>query len=192
MSRRNHKVAAAASLLAVAMLGLAYAAVPLYRMFCAATGFAGTTQRVAAASDTILDRVVRIRFDANVGGGLAWSFEPVERTVDVRIGENTLVFYRATNQSGQALAGSATFNVTPEVAGLYFNKLACFCFTEQRLEPGQSVEMPVSFYIDPAIVKDGDAGRVSEITLSYTFYPFEQPTPAAVRTDAAGTAGKGT
>jgi cytochrome c oxidase assembly protein subunit 11 len=192
MSRRNNKVAAAASLLAVAMLGLAYAAVPLYRMFCAATGFAGTTQRVAAASDTILDRVVRIRFDANVGGGLAWSFEPVERTVDVRIGENTLVFYRATNQSGQALAGSATFNVTPEVAGLYFNKLACFCFTEQRLEPGQSVEMPVSFYIDPAIVKDGDAGRVSEITLSYTFYPFEQPTPAAVRTDAAGTAGKGT
>jgi cytochrome c oxidase assembly protein subunit 11 len=178
-------VAAFSSLIAVAMLGMAFAAVPLYRMFCEATGFAGTTQRASKASDTILDRAVRVRFDANIGGGLAWSFEPALRTVDVRVGENTLVFYRATNTSERPLSGSATFNVTPEVAGLYFNKLECFCFTEQRLEAGETVEMPVSFYIDPLIVKDKDARRVSEITLSYTFYPVERPKAAAHAGDAA-------
>ena len=191
IGRRNHRVAAFSSLVAVAMLGMAYAAVPLYRMFCEATGFGGTTQRVTKASDTILDRTMRIRFDANIGSGLAWSFEPVVRTVDVKIGENTLVFFRATNRSARAVVGSATFNVTPEVAGLYFNKLECFCFKEQRLEAGQSVEMPVSFYVDPGIVKDKDAGRVSEITLSYTFYAVERPKAAAAQTDDAAARGKG-
>jgi cytochrome c oxidase assembly protein subunit 11 len=183
--QRNLRVAAASSLIAAGMLGLAFAAVPLYRMFCEATGFAGTTQRASKASDVILDRMVRVRFDANIGGGLAWSFEPALRTVDVRVGENTLVFYRATNTSGRPLSGSATFNVTPEVAGLYFNKLECFCFTEQRLEAGETVEMPVSFYIDPLIVEDKDARRVSEITLSYTFYPVERPKAAAQSGEAA-------
>jgi cytochrome c oxidase assembly protein subunit 11 len=183
--RRNYRVAALSSAVAVAMLGLAYAAVPLYRMFCEATGFAGTTQRVTAASNTILDRVMRIRFDANISGGLPWSFEPVERTVDVKLGENTLAFFRATNRSDRPIVGSATFNVTPEVAGAYFNKVQCFCFTEQQLEPGQSVELPVSFYIDPAIVKDWDASRTSEITLSYTFYPVAKPKSAAAALQAA-------
>jgi cytochrome c oxidase assembly protein subunit 11 len=185
IGRRNHRVAALSSLIAVAMLGMAFAAVPLYRMFCEATGFAGTTQRASKASDIVLDRQVRVRFDANIGGGLAWSFEPALRTVDVRVGENTLVFFRDTDTSSRPLSGSATFNVTPEVAGLYFNKLECFCFTEQRLAAGESVEMPVSFYIDPLIVKDKDARRVSEITLSYTFYPVERPKSAAQAGDAA-------
>jgi cytochrome c oxidase assembly protein subunit 11 len=189
--RRNLRVAAISSLVAVGMLGMAYAAVPLYRMFCEATGYGGTTQRVAVPSDTVLDRVMRVRFDANVASGLAWSFEPAQRTVDVRIGENTLVFYRATNRSGQPVAGSATFNVTPEVAGIYFNKLECFCFKEQLLAAGETIEMPVSFYVDPAIVKDKDAGRLSEITLSYTFYPVERPKSAAAQPIGAATPGKG-
>ncbi|HXF54750.1 MAG TPA: cytochrome c oxidase assembly protein [Hyphomicrobiaceae bacterium] len=188
--RRNRRVAALSALMAVGMLGLAFAAVPLYRLFCQVTGYGGTTQRAARSSDTVLDRTVRIRFDANVGGGLAWSFEPLVRTVDVKIGENTLAFYRATNRSTRPLSGSATFNVTPEVAGLYFNKIQCFCFTEQRLEAGESVEMPVSFFIDPEIMKDSDARRVREITLSYTFYPMEPQKSAAAPAEAA-TRGKG-
>ena len=179
LEMRNRKVGVVFACLAVGMLGMAYAAVPLYRMFCQATGFAGTTQRVNKPSETVLDRTIKVRFDANVTG-LAWDFEPVVRTTTVRIGETTLAFYRATNRSDRPLTGSATFNVSPDVTGGYFNKLECFCFTEQRLEPGQSVDMPVSFYIDPAILADKDGSRVGEITLSYTFYPVEKPKQAAV------------
>ena len=178
LERRNRKVAIVFAGVAAGMLGLAYAAVPLYQLFCQVTGFGGTTQRVARPSDVVLDRTISVRFDANVNG-LPWTFEPVQRKVEVRIGESTLAFYRATNTSDRPLVGTATFNVSPEITGAYFNKMECFCFKEQRLEPGESIEMPVSFYVDPAIVNDKDGRRVGEITLSYTFYPVEKPRQAA-------------
>jgi cytochrome c oxidase assembly protein subunit 11 len=157
----------------VTMAAMAYAAVPLYQMFCQVTGLGGTTQRVTQPSDTVLDRTVTVRFDANVSPKLGWSFEPVQRTVEAYIGENMLVFYRATNTTDRRITGTATFNVAPDAAGLYFSKIECFCFKEQTLEPGQSVEMPVSFYVDPALVQDPESSRLKEITLSYTFYPVE-------------------
>lgn len=164
---------------AVGMLGMAYAAVPLYRMFCQVTGFAGTTQVASAPSEKVLARTITMRFDANVSRDLPWSFQPVEHTMDVRLGETKLASYRATNTSDRAVTGTAVFNVTPESAGRFFNKLECFCFTEQKLEPGQSVDMPVSFFVDPEIINDPDAGRLSEITLSYTFYPVKNPSQSA-------------
>ncbi len=171
------------------MVGMSYAAVPLYRIFCQATGIAGTTQRAEKPSDRVLDRTMSIRFDANVSPDLPWTFAPAVPTVDVRIGENTLAFYQARNTSDHALTGAATFNVTPEIAGGYFVKVACFCFQEQRLEPGQVVDMPVSFYVDPAIVADKDAGRVGQITLSYTFYPVAEKA-AVVKPADPGSGGK--
>jgi cytochrome c oxidase assembly protein subunit 11 len=157
------------------MLALAYASVPLYQMFCQATGFGGTTQRAAAPSATVLDKRITVRFDATVSPGLGWTFEPVERTQNLRIGETGLAYYRATNTSARAVTGTATYNVTPDQAGIYFNKLECFCFTEQTLQPGQSIDMPVSYFVDPAIVKDAVAGGLDRITLSYTFYSVAKP-----------------
>lgn len=175
---------------AVGMLGLAYAAVPLYAMFCQVTGYGGTTQRVEKPSSTVLDRVVTVRFDSNVAPGLGWQFEPVQHTVDVKIGENTLAFYRAVNTSGRPVAGTATFNVTPEIAGSYFNKIECFCFQEQLLAPGESIDMPVSFFVDPAIVEDrSGAGELTQITLSYTFYPTDGTKATAAKAAAAASAG---
>ncbi len=179
----NHRVAALCASLAFGMIGLAYASVPLYRLFCQVTGFAGTTQRAERPSTEVLDRIVTVRFDANVGSGLAWRFVPVVNTMDVKIGENALAFYKVTNMSKQPLVGSATFNVTPDQAGGFFNKVECFCFTEQLLQPGETVEMPVSFFIDPAIMKDMDGAKIRDITLSYTFYPVDNPKKRVVRTD---------
>lgn len=190
VTRLNKRVAGISVLVAVGMLGMAYAAVPLYQMFCQVTGYGGTTQRVAKPSDTVLDRMVTVRFDANVNG-LPWTFEPVVRTVDVHVGENTLAFYRATNNSDRALVGAAAFNVSPDVVGLFFNKLDCFCFKEQRLEPGETIEMPVTFYVDPALVDDKDASKVTDITLSYTFYPVEKPKTSAAAPATGGAAGGG-
>jgi cytochrome c oxidase assembly protein subunit 11 len=170
LHRRHRAIAVWCALLVAAMVGAAYAAVPLYRLFCEVTGFDGTPRIASKPSSTVLDRMVVVRFDANVAPGLAWRFEPAEQTATVRIGENALAFYRATNLTDRPLHGTATFNVFPEQAAPFFNKLQCFCFTEQVLEPGQSVDMPVSFFIDPAIVTDKDAGSTSHITLSYTFY----------------------
>lgn len=192
IAMRHRRVALCCSAVAVAMGALAYASVPLYRLFCQVTGYGGTTQTAAKPSATVLDRTVTIRFDANVGSGLLWTVEPVERRVDVKIGETTLVFYRATNTSDRPVTGMATFNVTPEVVGIHFNKLACFCFNEQRLEPGQSADMPVSFFVDPALANDKDAGQVSQITLSYTFYPVDEPKASKARTqEAVGRTGRG-
>jgi cytochrome c oxidase assembly protein subunit 11 len=171
MERRHRTVAICCGVLVLIMVGAAFASVPLYRLFCEATGFAGTPQRAAQASDASIDKTITIRFDANVAPGMPWRFEPVEPTLDVKIGENALAFYRATNLSNHAVTGMASFNVTPEPAGGFFNKIQCFCFTEQVLEPGQSVEMPVSFFIDPQIVSDRDGRTISLIVLSYTFYP---------------------
>jgi cytochrome c oxidase assembly protein subunit 11 len=173
-------VALLCATVALGMVGLAYASVPLYRLFCQATGYAGTPQRATQTSATTLDKTIAVRFDSNVAPGLAWTFEPAVRTMDIKIGENTLAFYRAHNRSDRPTTGTASFNVTPEGAGAYFVKVECFCFTEQRLEPGQTVDMPVSFYIDPAIVQDKDARMISEITLSYTFYAVADK-PAVAR-----------
>jgi cytochrome c oxidase assembly protein subunit 11 len=180
MLNRNTKVAVICTSVTFGMLGLAYASVPLYRLFCQVTGFGGTTQRVVEPSTQTLERKVTVRFDANVAPSLDWDFGPEQNTIVVQIGENALVNYRATNRSNRPLVGTATFNVTPEQAGAFFNKIECFCFTEQRLEPGQSVEMPVSFFVDPAIVKDTDGARVRTITLSYTFHALPAPKTSAV------------
>jgi cytochrome c oxidase assembly protein subunit 11 len=188
---RHRKVAATAAAGALAMLGAAYAAVPLYTLFCQTTGFGGTPLRATQGADKVLDRTIRIRFDANTGGGLPWKFEPVQRTMEVRIGETSLAFYRATNRSDKAITGSAVFNVAPDSAGGFFNKIACFCFTEQRLDAGETVEMPVSFFIDPAIVDDKDARGLTDITLSYTFYPVEQPKAGGALSARANAPGKG-
>jgi cytochrome c oxidase assembly protein subunit 11 len=171
--RSDTRVALACAAGALAMVGMAYAAVPLYQMFCQVTGLGGTTQRAERPSHVVLDRKVTVRFDANVSPKLGWTFEPVQRTIEVNLGENVLVFYRASNITDRPITGTATFNVAPDAAGLYFSKIECFCFTEQTLQPGETVEMPVSFFVDPGLVKDPDSARLRQITLSYTFYPVE-------------------
>ncbi len=171
---KDNKVALACDA-AVAVMGAAsYAAVPLYQMFCQATGFGGTTQRAVKPSDTVIDRMVTVRFDANVAHDMGWIFEPVQRTIKTKLGENVLAFYRATNTTDKPVTGTAAFNVAPASAGPHFAKIECFCFTEQTLAAGETVEMPVSFFVDPGMVKDPDAARLKEITLSYTFYPTKQ------------------
>lgn len=176
---RNLRVAVLCAVFAAGMVGLAYASVPLYRLFCQVTGFGGTPQRAAEPSRTQTDRVVTVRFDANVGPGLSWDVVPLVARMDLRLGENGLAFYRVTNRSDRRVVGTASFNVTPDQAGSFFNKVECFCFTEQWLEPGESADLPVSFFVDPAIEKDVDGSRIRNITLSYTFYPVENPKPRA-------------
>jgi cytochrome c oxidase assembly protein subunit 11 len=174
------RTALLAALGAVLMVGLAYASVPLYRLFCAATGYGGTTQRrdaaalpSAASIEAVGGRTVKVRFDTNTAPGMPWQFVPEANSVSVKIGERKLAYFRATNMTAAATTGRATFNVSPDTAGKYFIKIACFCFTEQTLKPGETVDMPVSYYIDPAILKDKDAAKIDEITLSYTFYPVD-------------------
>ncbi len=182
-TRRTGIVAAA---FAAVMLGLAYASVPLYRMFCEVTGFGGTTGRAIEAPATAMvqalgGRTVKVRFDSNLASGLAWQFRPRVNSVSVRIGEKNLAFFTASNRAAGPTTGQAGFNVSPDVAGRYFKKIECFCFTEQTLKAGESVEMPVTFFIDPAILDDPIASKVDEITLSYTFYPVDNPATAAVK-----------
>lgn len=176
----NRRVGLAAGLMAVAMIGVAYAAVPLYRLFCQVTGFGGTTQvAVAAPSATqlaaVAGRSIKIRFDSNVAPGLDWRFRPKANEVSIPIGEKRLAFYTATNGSNAPVTGRAVFNVSPDVAGRYFIKIDCFCFTEQTLKAGETVDMPVTYYVDPAIMDDPVARKIDEITLSYTFYPVDKP-----------------
>jgi cytochrome c oxidase assembly protein subunit 11 len=173
-SKANRRLGLALISIVVAMVGAAYASVPLYQLFCRVTGFGGTTQVAETAPTAVGERVFHIRFNADVDPKLPWAFQPVEREVTVKVGESSLAFFRARNLSAHATAGTATFNVTPLKAGQYFNKVQCFCFTEQRLEPGASMDMPVSFFVDPAIVEDPNLDEVKTITLSYTFFPDEQ------------------
>ena len=174
-ARHSNRRVVLSCLAGLGVMGAVTAASPtLYKIFCQATGFGGTTQRVIARSDKVLNRIVTVRFDANVSPHLAWKFEPVVNTVDVKIGENTLAFFRATNLSDKPLTGTASFNVAPETMGLYFNKIQCFCFTEHTLQPHQTVEMPVTFFVDPKMVEDRDTQNLSNITLSYVFYPVER------------------
>ncbi|APO73837.1 cytochrome-c oxidase assembly protein CtaG [Rhizobium etli 8C-3] len=163
----------------VGMTAMSYAAVPLYRIFCQMTGYNGTTQRVDQASSVILDRKMRVTFDANVAPGLYWDFKPVQREVNPLIGETIQVNFVAENKSNETQRGRAVFNVTPGEAGVYFNKIQCFCFTETDLKPGEKLEMPVVFYIDPDITKAVESKDIHTITLSYTFYPKEGPKPVA-------------
>ena len=162
------------ALLALAMVGLAFASVPLYRLFCEVTGFDGTPVRAERAPGAVAGEV-GVRFDANIDPRLPWRFEPVQRTVRIAPGARTQVSYRATNLTARATSGEAVFNVTPIKAGQYFSKIECFCFTEQRLKGGQAVDMPVVFFVDPKIRTDPATRDIDEITLSYTFYPVETP-----------------
>jgi cytochrome c oxidase assembly protein subunit 11 len=170
--RRNRRTVLLCLGLVAAMLGLAYAAVPLYRLFCEVTGYGGVPQRAAAAPASSIGRMMTVEFDANIGAGLPWSFRPVQRRLTVRVGEEAIAHYRAVNHSAEPVTGSAVFNVTPGHAGRYFSKIDCFCFVEQTLQPGQSVDMPVVFFIDPSIAADEDLAQLKTITLSYTFYPL--------------------
>jgi cytochrome c oxidase assembly protein subunit 11 len=172
---RNTRTALFAFLLVFGMVGLAYASVPLYRAFCRVTGFAGTPQRAtadAAPGDT--GRLISVRFDANTSSALPWRFAPVDTRRTVAIGARTIALFAARNLSDHPVTGTATFNVTPAQVGQYFTKIQCFCFTQQTLSPGQEVNMPVVFFVDPAILTDPDTRDISEITLSYTFYPVDR------------------
>ena len=173
--KKNLRVAAIAGSVFAGMIGLTYASVPLYSMFCKATGFGGTTQRADAAPETTTGKFITIRFDANTAESLGWNFHPVQALMKVKIGEPNLARYSATNVTGKKLTGSAVFNVTPAEAGAYFNKIQCFCFTEQTLKPGESADFPVEFFVDPAMLDDPDSKSISEITLSYTFFPVDKP-----------------
>jgi len=176
LAARNRRTAAIFALVVAGMVGLAYASVPLYQLFCQVTGFGGTTQmRVGTEAPGSTGRLVSVRFDANVSPALGWEFRPVDTHRRVAIGARNIALYTARNVSDRPIVGTATFNVTPSQAGQHFAKVQCFCFTEQRLEPGQEMRMPVVFYVDPAILNDPSARDISEITLSYTFYPVDQP-----------------
>ena len=167
---RHSLVALSLAGLVAGMVGLSFAAVPLYRMFCQVTGYGGLPQRAETAPGEVLERTIRVRFDGNVDHGLPWKFAPVQQTMDVKIGETALAFFKATNDTSSPVSGTAVFNVAPELAGRYFTKIECFCFKQQTLAAGQSVEMPVTFFVDPKIVDDENTKNMSEITLSYTFY----------------------
>ena len=171
-NRRNLRTLGVCAGIACFMVGMAFAAVPLYDLFCRVTGFAGTTAVAEAASDTVLDRTVKVRFDASTMD-MPWDFKPVQREIEVRLGEEALVYYEAHNPTDKAVTGTASYNVTPYATGGYFAKIECFCFTEQTLGPGETMTMPVYFYIDPKIIEDREASRVPVITLSYTFYETE-------------------
>jgi len=179
---RNLRLALVSFSVAAGMVGAAYAAVPLYEVFCQVTGFGGTTQTAEAAPAVTLDRKITVRFNADVGKALPWRFAPAQDRVELKIGEQVLAFYRAKNLSGRTITGTAAFNVTPAKVGQYFNKIACFCFTEQELKAGAEVDMPVTFFIDPAIADDPNLNEVTTITLSYTFFETEPDPDRTVRT----------
>ena len=170
---KNRIVGYRAAFFGLAMLGLAFASVPLYRIFCQVTGFGGTTMRADAAPGAIAGQV-GVRFDANINGALPWKFEPA-KPVQIHPGARTTIYYESTNLADRPTTGQAIFNVSPTKAGAYFSKIECFCFTEQTLKPGQKVRMPVIFFVDPKIRTDAATKDIDEITLSYTFYPVESP-----------------
>jgi cytochrome c oxidase assembly protein subunit 11 len=174
----NSAIFAGCAVFVAGMVGAAYASVPLYRLFCQVTGYNGTTQRVEQYSDKILNKPIQVTFDANISPGLNWEFKPA-KAVNPKIGETVQIEYTATNRSSKPTTGSAVFNVTPMEAGAYFNKVECFCFTEQTLQPGQSVQMPVVFFVDPEFATAQETKNIKTITLSYTFYPSEPGKPVA-------------
>jgi cytochrome c oxidase assembly protein subunit 11 len=174
IAQKNRAVGLRAALFGLAMLGLAFASVPLYRIFCQVTGFGGATMKADAAPGAVAGQI-GVRFDANISPTLSWKFEPEQETVRIHPGQRTTIYYRSTNYTARSTSGQAVFNVSPAQAGQYFSKIECFCFTEQTLKPGQSVRMPVVFFVDPKIREDEATRDIDEITLSYTFYPVENP-----------------
>jgi len=186
---KNHKTAMIAATGALAMLGLGFASVPLYRIFCQVTGYGGTTQRVdeaQAATIAVSEKTMSIRFDANVERGLPWEFKPLQTTDTVSVGARDMAIYTARNMSDHPITGMASFNVEPEQVGKYFNKVQCFCFSEQTLKPGEEVRMPVLYYVDPKILDDPDAKDVEQITLSYTFHQLAGSADKALDRAASG------
>jgi cytochrome c oxidase assembly protein subunit 11 len=177
LANKNRRLALIAGSGAATMLGLAYASAPLYSLFCQVTGFGGTTQKAEKAPDTVSDVAVTVRFDANTDSGLPWRFHAKEQVQTIKVGEVGMAAYIAENLSGAETTGTAVFNVTPPEAGIFFNKIACFCFTEQKLKPGETVEMPVQYFIDPAMLADANSKGIREIVLSYSFYPAKTAKP---------------
>jgi len=165
--------------LVAGMIGLSFAAVPLYSWFCRSTGYGGTTQVAKAAPAQVSDRTITVRLDSNVAAGLPWRFEPERRTIDVKLGEVATVYYAVTNEAARVTAGQAGYNVSPPTTGIYFTKINCFCFTEQTMKPGEKRDMAVVFYVDPKLAEDSEQAGVNLITLSYTFYPVQLPDKAA-------------
>ncbi len=188
--KANRRIAFVLLAVMAGVIGLTFAAVPLYAMFCRVTGYNGTVREAEAPSARVLDRMITVRFDANVSSDLGWSFQPVQRQVHVNIGENKLVFFEAKNLTNKALTGSASFSVTPDDAAPYFAKIQCFCITDQTLQPGQTAKLPVSFFVDPAIMDDPNAKRIQEIVLSYTYFKANKPDGAAKARATTGAASK--
>jgi cytochrome c oxidase assembly protein subunit 11 len=191
-SRRDLAVAGACGAFVALMVGMAYAAVPLYDWFCRTTGFAGTTQVATAAPGEVLERTITVRFDGNVAPGLPWKFEPEQTTIRVKLGEVVTVFYAVTNLAARETVGQASYNVTPLQIGSYFQKINCFCFTDQTFGPGERREMPVVFYVDPSIAKDAEQDGLNTITLSYTFHAVRQPAKPAAERPRDGNTGRTT
>ena len=178
-NRSDLTVAIACVAFFASMIGVTYASVPLYQLFCQITGYGGTTQKAESAPSNVLDREITVRFDSNVSAGLPWDFQPKQREVTVRLGETVDVAYLAKNIFNVPTRGKASFNVSPALAGAYFNKLQCFCFTDTTLKPGETLDMPVQFFVDPEIVNEVDLKDIKTITLSYTFFPSTDETPVA-------------
>jgi cytochrome c oxidase assembly protein subunit 11 len=189
-ARQNVLIAGACGLFVAGMVGAAYASVPLYNWFCRTTGFAGTPQVATAAPTHVAGRKLKIRFDANVAGGLPWQFEPEQNSIDVSIGDVVTVNYRVLNESARQTAGVASYNVSPPTVGAYFSKINCFCFSEQRLEAGEKRDMTVVFFVDPALVQDSEQDGLGTITLSYTMYPVHRPETPQVQNGSPGTPGR--
>ena len=191
MAASNHtKVASRLLLLVAFMLSMSFAAVPFYDWFCRVTGYGGAPAVADAGSDVILDQTIKIRFDASLARGMPWEFKPKEREIEIRIGETGLAFYEAYNPTDKPVAGSASYNVAPYSAGEFFTKIDCFCFEEQVLEPGQRVDMPVTFYVDPDILNHTEAKRSKTITLSYTFYEIDLPETDVTLVETPGISGR--
>ena len=184
--RGNAMIAVACIAFVGAMIGVSYAAVPLYQLFCQVTGYGGTTQRAETAPAEPIDRKITVRFDANVGAGLDWALKPNERTITLQVGAVGETAYTARNLTGETSWGTATFNVTPFEAGPYFSKIDCFCFTEQELKGGETAEMGITFYVDPDIAEDPNLDHIKNITLSYTMFPAEAPEPKPFAARDAG------
>ena len=185
-ARANRKVAIACAAFFCSMIGVAYASVPLYELFCRVTGFGGTTQVADTASEVVLDRVIKVRFDANTANALPWQFRPKVREVELKVGEMAEISYVAKNIAQRVTNGRASFNVTPLAAGAYFNKMQCFCFTDTALAPGEEMDMPVVFFVDPAIAENHELDKVTTITLSYTFFPIDAPETPLASVDVEG------
>ena len=187
---RDLLVAGACGVFVALMVGAAYAAVPFYDWFCRTTGFGGKTMVATSAPGYVLDRTVTVRFDANIAPGLPWRFVPDQNTIEAKLGEVVTVGYTVINQTARETTGQASYNVSPPTAGAYFNKINCFCFTEQTLKPGEKRDMTVVFFVDPELVKDIDEKDMHTLTLSYTMYPVRQPTPPVAETKRSDSSGR--